>query len=90
MPKAFVHPNEFSFSAAISSAEKGSQLHVALDLFEAMPKAFVQPSVVAYSATISACEKAGAVAGSIDAFLHYVGDKSPAEHSKFQCSNQRL
>ncbi|CAE8588905.1 unnamed protein product [Polarella glacialis] len=59
MPEAKVVPNEITYSAAISSCEKGGQWQLALNLLSLMPAARVVPNEITYNAASSACEKSG-------------------------------
>jgi pentatricopeptide repeat domain-containing protein 1 len=59
MDKRGITPNVFSYSAAISACEKGSQWENALELLREMDKCGITPNVVSYNATISAFEKGG-------------------------------
>ena len=50
-------PNVITYSALISSIEKGKRPQQALELFEAMQQQGLEPNVITYSALISALEK---------------------------------
>ena len=50
-------PDVVSYSAAISTCEKGKQWEGALALLQEMVRKELTPNVVSYSSAISACEK---------------------------------
>lgn len=52
-----VRPDVVSFTALISSCEKGGEWEVALNFFEQMPEAQCCPNLVTWNASISCCEK---------------------------------
>ena len=54
MPLPQVHPNVITYSAAISSCEKGQQWAKALQLFSHIQQSHVHPFVVTYNSAISA------------------------------------
>ena len=58
MPLAGVTPNVISYSATISSCEKGAQWQHALALWQEMPSKHVLPNLYTHNSTISSCEKA--------------------------------
>ncbi|CAE7263383.1 unnamed protein product, partial [Symbiodinium sp. KB8] len=54
---AELSPDVVSYSAAISSCEKGGSWPLALQLFDSMRQSELSPDVISYSAAISSCEK---------------------------------
>ena len=57
MPLAGVTPNVISYSATISSCEKGAQWQHALALWQEMPSKHVLPNLYTHNSTISSLEK---------------------------------
>ncbi|CAE8596802.1 unnamed protein product [Polarella glacialis] len=52
-----VNPSEISYSAAISSCEKGRQWQMALSLLSQMPDARLSPNLLCFAAAVLACVK---------------------------------
>ena len=57
MPSRKLEPEVISYSASISSCEKGSLWMQALALVREMPSRKLEPEIISFSASISSCEK---------------------------------